>query len=107
MQDAQADRLSSTPCHTAQAFCVAVRTLHMGRAQRTEPMDADELRPADKEILDILAEGRATKGLLVDESGFSRNTIYNRLNVLEAAGHVRVVHESTRLFEIVSDPRKE
>jgi len=79
----------------------------MGRAQRTEPMDADELRPADKEILDILAEGRATKGLLVDESGFSRNTIYNRLNVLEAAGHVRVVHESTRLFEIVSDPRKE
>lgn len=77
----------------------------MGRAQRTTPMDADELRPADEEILDLLAEGRATKGLLVDESGFSRNTIYNRLNVLEAAGHVRVVHEPTRLFELASDPR--
>jgi len=68
-------------------------------------MDADELRPADEEILNLLAEGRATKGLLVDESGFSRNTIYNRLNVLEAAGHVRVIHEPTRLFELASDPR--
>jgi len=43
--------------------------------------------------------------MLVDESGYSRNTVYNRLEVLEAAGHVHVVHESTRLFELVNDPR--
>jgi uncharacterized membrane protein len=87
-------------------FCVSVLTLHMGRAQAMpQPMDSNDLRPADKEILDTLQEGRATKGALVDWTGFSRNTIYNRLNVLEAAGHVTAVHEGTRLFELVSDPR--
>lgn len=69
-------------------------------------MDASDLRAADEAILDVLSHGRATKGMLVDESGYSRNTVYNRLEVLEAAGHVKVVHESTRLFELVSDPRK-
>lgn len=68
-------------------------------------MDADDLRDADREILDVLQGGRATKGMLVDETSYSRNTIYNRLEVLTAAGHVRVVHEPTRLFELVGDPR--
>lgn len=79
----------------------------MARAQPEHtPMDESDLRPADEAILDVLQDGRATKGMLVDESGYSRNTVYNRLEVLEAAGHVRVVHESTRLFELVSDPRE-
>jgi len=78
----------------------------MARAQpHPNPMDPDDLRPADEDILDELREGRATKGALVDWTGYSRNTIYNRLNVLEAAGHVVVVHEGTRLFELESDPR--
>jgi transcriptional regulator of nitric oxide reductase len=68
-------------------------------------MDEDALRPADEAILDVLQDGRATKGMLVDESGYSRNTVYNRLEVLQAADHVCVVHESTRLFGLVSDPR--
>jgi DNA-binding IclR family transcriptional regulator len=68
-------------------------------------MDESDLRPADKAILDVLSQGCATKGLLVDETGYSRNTVYNRLEVLQAAGHVRLVHEPTRLFELVSDPR--
>jgi uncharacterized membrane protein len=79
----------------------------MARAQPEHtPMNEDDLRPADEAILNVLKQGRATKGMLVDESGYSRNTIYNRLEVLEAAGHVYVVHESTRLFELVSDPRE-
>lgn len=79
----------------------------MATAQRDEtPMDASDLRNADEAILDVLQEGRATKGMLVDETGFSRNTVYNRLEVLEAAGHIRVVHDSTRLFELVDDPRE-
>jgi Fe2+ or Zn2+ uptake regulation protein len=78
----------------------------MGRAQPMhEPMDKHDLRPADGAILDVLKDGRATKGMLVDETGYSRNTVYNRLNVLKAAGHIAVVHEGTRLFELVSDPR--
>lgn len=44
--------------------------------------------------------------MLVDESGYSRNTVYNRLEVLNAADHVKVVHEATRLFELVDDPRE-
>ncbi|TYL37296.1 hypothetical protein CV102_18190 [Natronococcus pandeyae] len=68
-------------------------------------MDPEDLRPADEKILDELQEGRATKGALVDWTGFSRNTIYNRLEVLEAAGHVTCIHDGTRLFELVSDPR--
>jgi Fe2+ or Zn2+ uptake regulation protein len=68
-------------------------------------MDPDDLRHADEQILDTLADGRATKGFLTDETDFSRNTIYNRLQVLEAAGHIRAVHEPTRLFELESDPR--
>jgi len=81
--------------------------MHMARAQPEHtPMDEDDLRPADRAILNVLQEGRATKGMLVDETGYSRNTVYNRLEVLQAAEHVRVVHESTRLFEVVSDPRE-
>jgi len=68
-------------------------------------MDPDDLRHADEQILDTLADGRATKGFLIDNSDFSRNTIYHRLQVLEVAGHVRTVHEPTRLFELESDPR--
>ena len=70
-------------------------------------MDAPDLKPADRAILDVLADGRATKGLIIDESGYSRNTVYQRLEVLDAAGHVRCVHEATRLFELVDDPRRE
>lgn len=78
----------------------------MARAapQYTRMAPAD-LRPADRDILDVLTEGRATKGYLVDATGYSRNTVYHRLEVLEAAGHVRCVHEPTRLFELVDDPR--
>lgn len=80
--------------------------MHMARAQPDDtPMDPGDLRPADEAILDVLSNGRATKGMLVDETGYSRNTIYNRLEVLQAANHVHTVHEPTRLFELASDPR--
>lgn len=67
-------------------------------------MEPEDLRPADEAILDVLRGGRATKGFLVDRTGYSRNTIYNRLEVLEAAGHVRCIHDPTRLFELADDP---
>jgi hypothetical protein len=68
-------------------------------------MDEQDLKPADHAILSVLDAGRATKGLIIDESGYSRNTVYQRLEVLQAAEHVRCVHEPTRLFELVDDPR--
>mgnify|MGYP000672284785 FL=1 len=78
-------------------------------------MSASNLTGTDKAILDVLKRGRdgdgpwgiATKGYLVDETGYSRNSVYNRLEVLEARGYVQLTHEPTRLFEFVSDPREE
>jgi Fe2+ or Zn2+ uptake regulation protein len=82
--------------------------MHMGRAQpEHEPMQDTDLLPSDRKILDVLTTGRATKGYIIDETGLSRNTVYNRLEVLEAAEHVRVVHEATRLFELTDDPRED
>jgi uncharacterized membrane protein len=70
------------------------------------PMDSTDLTETDRAILDELRDGRATKGALVEWTGYSRNSIYNRLEVLEAAGSIKCVHDGTRLFELVSDPRK-
>ncbi|MFC7008531.1 ArsR family transcriptional regulator [Halalkalicoccus salilacus] len=78
-------------------------------------MDADDLTKTDQAILDVLKQGRGgdkpwglgTKGYLVDETKFSRNSIYNRLEILEAHGHIELVHGPTRLFAFVDDPREE
>lgn len=80
--------------------------MHMATAQ-PEEMDASDLSNVDEAILDQLQEGRATKGALVDWTGYSRNSIYNRLEVLEAAGFVECIHEGTRLFKLVDDPRED
>lgn len=42
----------------------------------------------------------------MDETEFSRNSIYNRLEILEADGHVELVHGPTRLFAFIDDPRE-
>lgn len=80
--------------------------MHMGSAQSDVPLSATDLTRSDEQILDVLAEGRATKGYIVDRTGLSRNTVYNRLEILQAADHVREIHEPTRLFELVDDPRE-
>ena len=82
--------------------------MHMASAQPYErDMDADDLSKVDQAILDVLTEGRATKGALTDWTGYSRNSVYNRLEVLEAGELVECVHEGTRLFELSADPRKD
>lgn len=66
----------------------------------------DDLSGAEAAIVDALAEhGNMTKGALVDATGYSRNTVYTRLEVLQAAGFVDCVHDPTRLFTLVEDPR--
>lgn len=88
--------------------------MHMATAHEVaETMDADDLTATDKAILDVLQQNRdsgepwgiATKGRLVDETAKSRNSIYNRLEVLQHAGHIELIHEGTREFRFVSDPR--
>jgi len=66
-------------------------------------MDTEELIESDRKVLDVLSEGRATPRFLVEESGLSKQTVHNRLNVLAAAGHVQKI--SKGLYELVDDPR--
>lgn len=65
----------------------------------------EELSEADTEILSELQDDARTKGYLVDETGYHRNTIGHRLNVLEAGDLIRCIHDSTALYELVDDPR--
>lgn len=75
--------------------------------QLTPPMtNADQLLDSDKRILDALRDhGNLTKGALVDLTGYSENTVYNRLDSLTSAELVTLKHEGTRLFAITEDPR--
>jgi ribose 5-phosphate isomerase RpiB len=79
--------------------------MHVASAQ-SKDMDADDLSQVDEAILDELHNGQATKGALVDWTGYSRNSIYNRLEVLEAAEVVVCIHDGTRLFKLQNDPRE-
>lgn len=64
-----------------------------------------ELTDADKTILDVLSNGRCTVGYLADKTGYSRQHVHNRLNVLLAAEYVEKIHEPTGLYELRTDPR--
>ena len=82
-------------------------------AQISTTMDADDLTKTEKATLDFLKQGEggsepwgiATKGRIVDGIDFSRNSVYNALGRLEAAGHVDLLHERTREYKFISDPR--
>ncbi|MFB9806762.1 helix-turn-helix transcriptional regulator [Haladaptatus pallidirubidus] len=62
------------------------------------------LTDVDKEILELLREGRATQSYIVDETGRSRQYIHNRLGILAAAGYLENIHAKTALYELVDDP---
>jgi len=68
-------------------------------------MESEDLRPIDEEILDELHDSARTKGALVDATSYSRNSVYNRLEVLSDDGLIDCVHDGTRLFELQHDPR--
>lgn len=69
-------------------------------------LDPELLKSADEEILEELDEGARTKGYLVDETGYHRNWIGHRLEVLEASGAITCLHRSTALYKIRNDPRE-
>jgi len=57
------------------------------------------------EMLDRLAEGRATTGALTDWTDSTRATVTKRLDKLKSADCIEYAHEPTALWELVSDPR--
>lgn len=48
-----------------------------------------------------------TLGYAVDETTYSRETIRDNLNMLEAAGNATKVHDTTALWRLETDPRTE
>ena len=74
--------------------------------QQERDVDTDQLTNADEQILDELHEGARTKKALVDATGLHRNTVGNRLDVLEAGDAVHCIHETTALYELRYDPRE-
>lgn len=64
----------------------------------TAEMDADELTPKDREILEYLADGhgsnrpwgRSTPSKIAEEIGSRKQYVYSRLQVLKAAELVRM-----------------
>ncbi|WP_435332884.1 ArsR family transcriptional regulator [Haloarchaeobius sp. TZWWS8] len=78
-------------------------------------MDDFTLREADAVILDHLQEergtgnpwGLSTVGNVASQTPFSETSIFNRVDELEYRGYVEMVHDSSQLFEFVSDPRAE
>lgn len=74
-------------------------------AHHSDVIPEADLSDADRAILDELQEGARTKGYLVDKTGYHRNTIRHRLEVLEAGDVIGCIHKSTALYELASDPR--
>lgn len=67
-------------------------------------LDADDLGPADEELLKLLEEGRITAPYAREETGYSLQYIRDRLNRMVEHGNVVRVHEG--LYELVEDPRQ-
>ena len=74
------------------------------------PLTEDQLNKLDNEILDVLADGRATPTLLkniFEEDGteVSRQYINQRLKRLSEHEHVENLFD-TGVYELITDPRK-
>lgn len=67
-------------------------------------LDADDLGPADRALLDMLAEGRITAPYAADETGYATQYVRDRLRRLVEHGNARKVYEG--LYELVDDPRE-
>jgi predicted HTH transcriptional regulator len=72
-------------------------------AKATAVLEPRQLNDADRDILDVLQEGRATPGYLSQETGHDSSYINQRLRRLEEHDHVRTLARG--LWELVDDPR--
>lgn len=67
----------------------------------------DELSEAEAAVLDVLQEGRATTGYIVEQTGYSGPHINTQLKLLRAKNNIQRIHEPTALYELTHDPREE
>ena len=69
----------------------------------TEPGDDDRLNDTDKDIIDVLRQGRETTGSLAEQLDKHPQTVRDRLKWLREWGYVRYYHENTGLHELNAD----
>lgn len=65
------------------------------------------LKEVDHNIINQLREGDRTQSFLVDETGYSRQYIHQRLEVLEAAGYIENIHAKSALYHLIKDPEED
>ena len=89
-----------------------MRKLLLEMASKPEKMalPPEKLNDADRVILDILQEGRATPTLvrrILEDRGndYSRQYISQRITRLTEHGHLENLHD-TGVYSIVDDPRE-
>lgn len=68
-------------------------------------LDADDLSPADRELLDMLRDGRVTAPFVADETGYSLQYVRDRLGRMVEHGNAIKVYDG--LYELVNDPRED
>ena len=61
----------------------------------------------DQQLIKELREGARTQGYLIDEMDESRSRIHRRLQLLDAAGYIEKIHETTALYEFRHGPDEE
>jgi Mn-dependent DtxR family transcriptional regulator len=72
--------------------------------QRTV-LDNEDLNDTDREIIQLLSQGRVTPTYVADELNISREYASGRLTRLKEHGHVDKI--ATGLYELVDDPRQQ
>lgn len=72
-------------------------------AVSTTVLDADELNPTDRVILDALQEHPKTPAKIALDSRYSQGNVRSRLNHLKSHGHVESIGGS--MWSLVCDPR--
>lgn len=68
-----------------------------------EPADDGRLNDTDKQILELLRDGRETTGSLADQLDKHPQTVRDRLKWLREWGYVCYHHENTGLHEFDGD----
>lgn len=68
-----------------------------------EPDDDDRLNDTDRQIIDLLRDGRETTGSLADQLDKHPQTIRDRLKWLREWDYVEYHHDPTGLHELAED----
>lgn len=72
-------------------------------AQTPMALNAEDLNPTDKAILDELHDGRVTPAFVANKHGYTGGNVRNRITNLAQHDHVKALDGG--LYELVDDPR--